>query len=137
MIANPKYNLTGFTKYISSGITQNNMAYIVMVKNGPNLKNLIRKCKSRRFSIKTTLQIGIQMIERLESLHFYGYLHLDLKPDNILLSSGDRSDPKASTLVLIDFGLSKRYLDEKGEHIEDNPAPFVGNVLFASKNTLQ
>ncbi len=41
----------------------------------------------------------------MEYLHSKGYLHRDLKPDNIMIGTGK----KASTVYLIDFGLVKRY----------------------------
>lgn len=68
-------------------------------------------------------------------MHKAGYLHLDLKPDNIVLSSNDMRNQLSSIVCLIDFGISKPYLDENFEHIpyREN-VPFVGNFLFASKN---
>jgi serine/threonine protein kinase len=58
-----------------------------MRKLGPNLKTLVRKQKQKRFSLQTVVQVGLQLIERLEALHKNFYLHLDLKPDNILIGS--------------------------------------------------
>lgn len=75
------------------------------------------------------------MIDRLKILHSIGYLHLDLKPDNILLGS-DVTNKLSSTLYLIDFGIAKTYLDSSLDHLpyrED--VPFQGNPLFASKYT--
>lgn len=68
-------------------------------------------------------------------MHEIGFLHLDIKPDNILLMSANRTKPDSSSMILIDFGLSGRFLDQFGQHVENVSAPFVGNVLFASKNT--
>ena len=62
-----------------------------------------------------------------------GILHLDLKPDNILLGEKDLFDEKSSKLVIVDFGISKRYLDEFGTHVEmKSHVPLCGNVYFAS-----
>ena len=63
------------------------------------------------------------MIDRLKILHSIGYLHLDLKPDNILLGS-DVSNKLSSTLYLVDFGITKTYLDSSLDHLpyrEDVP----------------
>lgn len=114
-----KFKLTkGFSQLVTSGIAEG-ITFIIMEKNGPNLKSMLRKCKTKRFSIKTALQIGIQMVDRLKTLHEIGYLHLDIKPDNILMGAKDRSHEDASTLVLIDFGLSKRFENSRGEHVQE------------------
>ena len=61
---------------------------------------------------------------------------MDIKPDNILLGSGNRTRLDSSQILLIDYGISKRYLNEMNDHIEENDSvPFSGNLLFASKNS--
>ena len=78
-------------------------------------------------SHKIILQIGIQMIKRVETLHGKYMLHRDIKPDNFML---DRS----KTLCLIDFGLCKRY-DHDGTHIEEKHiTSIIGSVNFVSLN---
>ena len=78
-------------------------------------------------SHKVILQIGIQMIKRVETLHGKYMLHRDIKPDNFML---DRS----KTLCLIDFGLCKRY-DYDGNHIEEKQiTSMIGSVNFVSLN---
>jgi serine/threonine protein kinase len=57
---------------------------------------MLRKCKTKRFSIKTAIMIGMQLVDRLQDLHGIGFLHLDIKPDNILLGSADRSHSDSS-----------------------------------------
>lgn len=81
----------GFANMITNGKTDDNLQYIVMNKYGPSLKMMLRRTKSKRFSIKTAIQIGMQLIDRLQALHMIGYLHMDLKPDNILLGSANRT----------------------------------------------
>ncbi len=51
---------------------------------GPNLTQLFEFCECK-FSLKTILIIGMQMLERLEFMHDIGYLHRDLKPENIMI----------------------------------------------------
>jgi casein kinase I family protein HRR25 len=54
-----------------------------------------------------------------------GFLHLDIKPENILIGSNDLADQESSVLYLIDFGISKKYRLATGEHI-----PFRTGVKF-------
>lgn len=66
-------------------------------------------------------------------MHECGYLFNDLKPNNILV--GDAQDKDLHKLALIDFGISNKYLDEAGEHIEMKlERMFRGNFIYASKN---
>jgi serine/threonine protein kinase len=53
------------------------------------------------------------MISNLEALHKSGFIHCDIKPENILLGSKNRYKLESSQIVLIDFGLAKSYLDEE------------------------
>lgn len=81
---------------------------MAMTLLGPSLEDLFNHC-GRRFSLKTTLQLADQMIERIRCLHGRHFIHRDIKPDNFLLGLGAQQ----STLHLIDFGLSKRYRDPR------------------------
>ena len=64
-------------------------------------------------SLASALKVGVQLIERLKDLHEMGYIHRDLKPENICIGL----DSNAGMIYLIDFGLSKMYLDSRGAHI--------------------
>ena len=73
------------------------------------------------------------MVRALKELHGLGYLHLDLKPANIVMSCSNSNDPASSRLHLIDFGVSQRYLTQNGDHIpETRVSSFKGNLMFAS-----
>lgn len=75
-------------------------------------------------------------IERLENFHNIGYIHLDLKPDNILLGSGHMNSARAKMLYLIDFGVSRKYKNADGSHVQFRmDLSFTGNVIFASVNS--
>jgi len=82
-----------------------------------------------KFSLRTTLLLGIQMIERLQVLHENGIIHRDIKPDNFMLG---HSNP--DTLYMIDFGLAKCYLRE-GQHIPPKEKKKItGTIRYASLN---
>ena len=81
-------------------------------------------------SVKCAAQIGIELTKSIEALHDLGYLHLDIKPDNILVENLN-----SGKLCLIDFGISEKYVDDQGNH---RPAKHLvniaGNLLYMSKN---
>jgi casein kinase 1 len=64
-------------------------------------------------------------------VHTLGYVHNDIKLDNILVGFKD-----PTMVYLIDFGLTCKYLKDDGSHIEKkNMRKFSGNFLFASLNS--
>lgn len=71
-------------------------------------------------------------------MHEAGYIYNDLKLDNILVGEcKDVPNYKYTQhrIRIIDFGLCKTYLDEKGEHLpKKRERYFRGNMIFASKN---
>lgn len=69
-------------------------------------------------------------------MHSIGYIHLDIKPDNILIGSGEKHNEKAKMLYLIDFGVTRKYKNTDGSHVQFKmDLPFTGNVIFASVNS--
>jgi serine/threonine protein kinase len=104
---------------------------MVMDLLGPSLEDLFNYCK-RKFTVKTTLMIADQMLQRLEFLHNNHFIHRDMKPDNFLIGHGK----KQNLVYIIDYGLAKRYRDPKtGEHIpyKDNKS-LTGTARYASVN---
>ncbi len=94
---------------------------------GPSLEDLLDFC-GKKFTLKTTLMIGIQILNRIESIHNAGFIHRDIKPDNFLIGIGKNK----SRIYLIDFGLSKRYMLE-GQHIEySTEKSFTGSFRYSS-----
>ena len=60
--------------------------------------------------------IGLQSIDRLEALHKIGYIHRDVKPDNLAIGLREKS----KIIYLFDFGLALKIgsqvpKDEKGK----------------------
>lgn len=119
----------GFPR-MSTFIKGDCFSYIVMSYLGENLEALKKKL-TNKFSLKTVLMIGYQIMERIETLHSKNYLHRDIKPENFVIGSGGNY----KTIYLIDFGLSKSYIEDN-EHIPFRDRKgMVGTARYASINT--
>jgi len=109
--------------------------YNIMVLDllGPSLDNYFKKRK--RFSLKTVVMLGRQMIERLEHVHDCGVLYRDIKPHNFVMGRGEKG---CGRVHLVDFGLCKRYRDEKtGTHCKMRHSKgrgVTGTVRYSSIN---
>mmetsp|Transcript_2620 Transcript_2620/g.5761 ORF Transcript_2620/g.5761 Transcript_2620/m.5761 type:complete len:539 (-) Transcript_2620:542-2158(-) len=103
-------NCHGFCSVYHFG-TQDNYNVMVMDLLGPSLEDLFNKC-SRRFSLKTVLQIADQMLERADTLHSRHLIHRDVKPANFVIGVQET----AANVFCVDFGLSKRYRHPKNLH---------------------
>jgi serine/threonine protein kinase len=96
--------LSGFPKVYDSGCFQN-QPYIVSERLGLSIKDILKRNR-KHFSVKCIMTIGLQLVDLLEKLHEVGYIHCDLKPDNVMVGNYIL-DPKAmNELYLIDFGIS-------------------------------
>ena len=84
--------------------------------------------------LKQIVSIIQQILLGLEIIHQSGYVHNDLKLENLMLQKRDEEGPR---VLIIDFGMTTEYLDENGNHIlKDEMEYFRGNLLFASLSTL-
>ena len=119
---------------ISKGVSCTDLYWMVLVRCGPSLKDLMTA--HHRFSLKTSVQIGVQLLDKLQILHEQGFTHQDLKPNNVLLESADFTNP--SNIILIDFGFSHEWRNENLQHVEKKKLQkFIGNITFASHNAFK
>uniref|UniRef100_A0A7S4KTD0 Protein kinase domain-containing protein n=2 Tax=Paramoeba aestuarina TaxID=180227 RepID=A0A7S4KTD0_9EUKA len=88
-----------------------------------------RRLQQGRFSMLTTLKLGIQMLRGIEAIHELGYLHRDIKPSNFALGLYHKKD----TCFIIDFGLARRYKLPNGEiRPPRDMVGFRGTARYAS-----
>ena len=114
--------------YMKGSLGDNNI--MVMDLLGPSLEDLFNYC-GRRFTLKTTMMLGIELITRLEFIHHRNFIHRDIKPDNFVIGIGER----ANVVYIIDFGLSKQYRDPyHTKHIPYVSLAVVTNSYRENKN---
>lgn len=99
---------------------------------GQSLEDEYNACH-RKFSLRTTLKLADQIIQRIEYVHNSNIIHRDIKPDNFMMGLGHKN----TQVYIIDFGLSKKYRDPRTkQHIpyRENKS-LTGTARYASVNT--
>lgn len=120
-------NISGIPRLRSYG-TEGKFNYMVIDLLDKSLEDMRITC-GNTLSLKTVLVLGIQMLKRIECVHLEGIIHRDIKPDNFLIKNNNNQ------IYLIDFGLSKRYLDSFDKHIKINTGrKLMGTARYASIN---
>ena len=123
------HNIQGIPHILWSGKINQRSAFITD-RLGSSLHDYLSDLK--RFSLETVVKMSVQLLLILEKLHEKGFIHRDIKPSNILTGNG----LNRKNIYLIDFNLSKRFLDQNGEHIPlDEVEEFNGNLQFSSVNS--
>ncbi|CAD5232184.1 unnamed protein product [Bursaphelenchus xylophilus] len=107
-----------------------NYNYVVMTLVGPSFHDLRKRYTDpvkQKFSLGCALSVGIKCIEAIEELHLVGYLHRDIKPGNFAIGLTDYRK-----VLMLDFGMARRYLDPNGEIRKPRwAAGFRGTVRYA------
>ncbi|KAH9426665.1 Casein kinase I isoform gamma-2 [Dermatophagoides pteronyssinus] len=128
-------NHQGFPKFYHFQKTfDNERKFIIIEQLYRNLNQLFDMCE-QRFTFDTILEIAIQIIARIETLHSIGFIHRDLKPENFMI--GFPQTQQYRIIHLIDFGLCQRY---RNPYTMEHFSPschnrVVGSMLFMSCNS--
>ncbi|XP_008700407.1 tau-tubulin kinase 2 [Ursus maritimus] len=106
--------------------------YVVMQLQGRNLADLRRSQSRGTFTISTTLRLGRQILESIESIHSVGFLHRDIKPSNFAMG---RFPSTCRKCYMLDFGLARQFTNSCGDVRPPRAvAGFRGTVRYASIN---
>lgn len=105
---------------------------IVMTLVGPSLADLLKRRRPDGFSVATALKLGLHTCEAIDDLHRLGFLHRDIKPANYATGAD------AHKIFLLDFGISKRYLDDRGHlRLPREAVHFLGTTRYAARTCHQ
>lgn len=86
---------------------ENQTAYMVMdLIEGRTLRSVLKKQPGNRFPLPRVEALVEQIVEALTIIHQAGIYHLDLKPENIILTPENR-------IRLIDFGAARQVIDSR------------------------
>jgi tau tubulin kinase len=104
--------------------------FIVMELKGKNLASYKKNCP-KAFQDFNIINLLLQMLTSIESVHSSGLIHRDIKPSNFVLG---RNNEDKNKVYLVDFGLAKEHLN--AYTMEVNPArrhtDFRGTIPYAS-----
>ena len=102
---------------------------MVMELLGDNLQKLLQNSIHKKFSLKTTLMLGIQILKRIKSLHENNFIHRDIKPENFTIGLKKFKN----IIYMIDYGLTRKYCDSHKNHIPYKEGKHLtGTALYAS-----
>jgi serine/threonine protein kinase len=96
--------------------------YMVLNLLGDSLQTLINNKKI--FPLKLVLQVGLQIIFTLKSIHEKDLVHRDIKPDNFLLGNKKQ-------IYIIDFGFCKSLANITNVK---KTTGLIGSLTYASLN---
>ena len=98
--------------------------FIVMELLGNNILTFIKKTNPGKIA---KINILIQMLDAIESIHDHGFIHRDIKPSNFVL--GQSESINSQKLFIIDFGLAKYYVN-----LNNNDILYKTNKLLIEGN---
>lgn len=105
---------------------EGNYKALIMEFLGKSIERQLGECGGT-LTEATVRQVGVQMVRCVQSLHQHGFVHRDIKPDNFITES-----EHGSKILIIDFGLSKRFR-RNGQHIRlARSRGVVGTARYAS-----
>ena len=118
----------GFPKvYLLSPL--DDVLIMVMELLGDNLQKLLKNKPEQKFSLKTTLMLGIQILKRIKTLHENNFIHRDIKPENFTIGLKKMKN----VIYMIDYGLTRKYSDSHKNHIPYKEGKnLTGTALYAS-----
>ncbi len=121
------------------GVLDNGRPYLVMTRvDDPTLATHLEN-SFEPIAVAQVVEIARAVLASLDTVHAYGYLHLDLTPENIFIAT--RAEPAASLATcLVDFGLARTIGDSAPNPPWDSPdfddAMVAGSIEYMAPERL-
>ncbi|KAG7643969.1 Protein kinase domain [Arabidopsis suecica] len=118
---------------------EGNKEYMMLMEYaaGGSLRTFMKRSEDKKLPDPLIREFTRMILEGLATIHGQGYVHCDLKPDNILVFPRcvykKRAWRSSYELKISDFGLSKRDGDSKWWHPH---RPFVGTAIYMSPGSV-
>ncbi|KAH0795567.1 CK1 family protein kinase [Histomonas meleagridis] len=123
-------NSERFPKYVFDG-SDETKRFLVEELLGPNLFKITEHLPGQYFEDCYIAKLADEMLYCIEAVHKHGYVHRDIKPQNFVVRLNGNV-----AICLLDFGISKLYLNQNGQHIEARGHPSGGgSPVYASVNS--
>lgn len=126
-----KLAFLGLPKYISGGThNANNVStrFLVMERFGDNINSRLKASTKMNLDLLGTF--CAQIIDSLMYIHETGYVHMDIKPENLLLKYKSKNDQ----VYLIDFGVIEKCTTDS-ELKPDKKKQHNGTLLYSSRDS--
>lgn len=114
-------NHPNIIKLYGQGKWENGLYIAMEFVQGISLKQFIMQ---QNLSVKSSLELILQVAYALLHLHTHGVIHRDLKPENILIT-------ESGHIKVIDFGIAQLTQDGKNPLLE-NKEQFLGTPSYMS-----
>lgn len=100
--------------------------YVMTYVEGRSLRDLL--CERRRLPRAQATQIAIEVADALDHAHSNGFVHRDVKPENILLMAGHA--------LVADFGIARAIHAAGGDHPTTASGSAIGTLAYMSPEQL-
>ena len=107
---------------------------LVMELLGKSLDDIFNELPSKKMSLRCVCNIALQLLSIIEIMHNNNIIHRDIKPGNIAIGVKEKS----KYIYLLDFGLSKKYINDENKHFKfEQNNKLIGNARYSSINALE
>jgi len=99
---------------------------------GPNLEDLFNYC-DRQFSPKAVLMLADQLIRRFQYIHSKGFIHRDIKLENLLVGRSTQGN----VVYITDIDLAKIFIDvaaRRHDRLPEREGPVLSTARYARIN---